>query len=263
MTVFDRLGSIQFDPIDVAGRNHDLVLLSRIAGYRREWTDALLYEERSLFETYNKMLSIVPTAELPWYRITWDRARIQHEGGTFDEHAPLVEELLERIRATGPMSSTRRRAASGDRLVLATDEPGPGDPRGARPRPGSSGSPGATATAASTTSSSGCSRRSCSPSVRRRASSSGTSCCRATAATGCSGATGAYEIFAGTYFGTRLGVEDGLPMGTATGSSCSPTSSTAGELLPVEVEGIRGERHVVVTEELDLLRAGRAGGRRG
>ena len=105
MAVFDRLGSIQFDPIDVAGRNHDLVLLARIAGYRREWTDALLYEERRLFEAYNKMLSILPTAELPWYRISWDRERTRHEGGTFDEHAPLVEELLERIRTEGPLSS--------------------------------------------------------------------------------------------------------------------------------------------------------------
>jgi len=44
MRVFERLGSIQFDPLEVAGRNHDLVLLARIAGYEREWTDALLYE---------------------------------------------------------------------------------------------------------------------------------------------------------------------------------------------------------------------------
>ena len=34
----------------------------------------LLYEERSVYETYNKGLSLVPTAELPWYRVTWDRA---------------------------------------------------------------------------------------------------------------------------------------------------------------------------------------------
>ena len=39
--VFERLGSLQFDPIDVAGRNHDLVLLARIAGYRREMTQRL------------------------------------------------------------------------------------------------------------------------------------------------------------------------------------------------------------------------------
>ena len=106
LRVVDRLGSLQFDPIDVAGRNHDLTLLARIAGYRREWTDALLYRSRDLYETYNKQLSIVPTAELPWYRITWDRNWVAHDGGTFDEHAPLVEELLERIRTSGALSST-------------------------------------------------------------------------------------------------------------------------------------------------------------
>jgi uncharacterized protein len=103
MRVFDRLGSIQFDPLEVAGRNHDLVLLSRVAGYRRAWTDELLYRDRVLYETYNKMLSIVPTAELPYHRLTWDLNRAAHEGGAFDEHAPLVEELLEWIRDNGPL----------------------------------------------------------------------------------------------------------------------------------------------------------------
>jgi len=106
MRVVDRLGSLQFDPLEVAGRNHDLTLLARIDGYRRPWTDELLYRDRRLYETYNKMLSLVPTAELPWYRITWDQAHEDHRGGAFDDHAPLVEELLERIRAGGPMSST-------------------------------------------------------------------------------------------------------------------------------------------------------------
>ncbi|MBA2720815.1 MAG: winged helix-turn-helix domain-containing protein [Chloroflexi bacterium] len=105
LEVFDRLGSIQFDPIEIAGRNHDLVLLARVAEYRRDMTDQLLYEERSLFETYNKGLSLVPTAELPWYRVTWDRARVRHEEEAFATHADLVDELLTRIRETGPMSS--------------------------------------------------------------------------------------------------------------------------------------------------------------
>jgi uncharacterized protein len=106
MTVVDRLGSLQFDPLEVAGRNHDVVLLARIAGYRREWTDGLLYGDRKLYETYNKGLSLVPTAELPWYRVTWDSNHAGHTGGAFDEHAPLVEELLGRIRREGPLSST-------------------------------------------------------------------------------------------------------------------------------------------------------------
>ncbi len=106
MRVFERLGSIQFDPLEIAGRNHDLVLLARVDGYRREMTDQLLYEDRVLYETYNKGLSLVPTAELPYYRITWDTNHADHKAGTFDEHAPLVEELLERVRTKGPMAST-------------------------------------------------------------------------------------------------------------------------------------------------------------
>src|SRR4051794_16716051 len=69
-------------------------------------TDALLYEERRLFETYNKGLSLLPVGELPSYRVFWDRLRIAHEGGAFAEHAPLVEELLDRIRRDGVLSST-------------------------------------------------------------------------------------------------------------------------------------------------------------
>jgi hypothetical protein len=103
LRVVDRIGSLQFDPLEVAGRNHDLVLLSRIAGYRREWTDHWLYADRRLYETYNKSLNIVPVAELPLYRWVWDRMRKRHEGGAFDEHAPLVEELLARIRESGEL----------------------------------------------------------------------------------------------------------------------------------------------------------------
>ena len=103
LRVIDRVGSLQFDPLEVAGRNHDLVLLARIDGYRRGWTDHWLYEDRVLYETYNKMLSIVPVAELPWHRLTWDRFRASHDEKAFDEHAPLVQELLGRIRDGGPL----------------------------------------------------------------------------------------------------------------------------------------------------------------
>jgi uncharacterized protein len=103
LRVVDRIGSLQFDPLEVAGRNHDLVLLARVADYRRDWTDHWLYEDRRLYETYNKSLNIVPVAELPLYRWVWDRMRTRHEGGAFDEHAPLVEELLGRIRDGGAL----------------------------------------------------------------------------------------------------------------------------------------------------------------
>ena len=63
LEVFRRLGSIQFDPIAVAGRSHDLVLHARVADYEPAWCD-LLYERREIFEAYNKGLSFVPTNEI-------------------------------------------------------------------------------------------------------------------------------------------------------------------------------------------------------
>ena len=150
MRVIDRLGSLQFDPLEVAGRNHDLMLLARDRRLPRAWTDDLLYRDRVLYETYNKMLSLVPTAELPWYRITWDRKHAAHTGGAFDDHAPLVEELLARIRADGPLSSTdvsraRPSTGTGGRRTRS------GRCSRRWPRPASWPSPAARATVASTT----------------------------------------------------------------------------------------------------------------
>src|SRR5436309_15408890 len=54
LEVFRRLGSIQFDPLAVAGRNHDLVLHARVADYDPTWCEELLYARRELFEAYNK-----------------------------------------------------------------------------------------------------------------------------------------------------------------------------------------------------------------
>jgi len=102
---FARLGSVQFDPLAVAGRNHDLVLHARVRDYDPAWTNTLLYERRELFETYNKMLSLLPTGELPWFRLAWDRFLAEHRDGAFARHPETVEHVLERLRADGPLSS--------------------------------------------------------------------------------------------------------------------------------------------------------------
>jgi uncharacterized protein YcaQ len=100
LEVFRRLGSVQFDPIAVAGRNHDLVLHARVADYDPAWCD-LLYERRDVFEAYNKGLSLVPTSEYPWFRATlWREPR-----RVLAENAEVAEKVLERVRAHGPLSS--------------------------------------------------------------------------------------------------------------------------------------------------------------
>ena len=106
LAVVDRLGSLQFDPLEVAGRNHDLVLQARIAGYRREITDELLYGRRLLFETYNKALNLLPTRELPYYRISWDLTGGGRSAQLLADQVVLAEKVLAEITALGPRCSS-------------------------------------------------------------------------------------------------------------------------------------------------------------
>lgn len=102
--VFRRLGSIQFDPLAVAGRNHDLVLHARVAGYDPAWTEELLYQRRELFEAYNKGLSLLPTSELPWFRHSW-RIEDRYESELLAAQPEFAQRVLDRIQAEGPLSS--------------------------------------------------------------------------------------------------------------------------------------------------------------
>jgi uncharacterized protein YcaQ len=105
LEVFRRLGSIQFDPLSVAGRNHDLVLHARVAGYDPAWCEELLYVRRELFEAYNKGLSLLPTSELPWYRVSWRLNAPRFEQGILAENVDVATEILERIRTEGTLST--------------------------------------------------------------------------------------------------------------------------------------------------------------
>jgi hypothetical protein len=95
-----RFGSIQYDPISVAGRSHDIVLHARIADYDASWCD-LLYERRQLFEAFNKGLSFILASDYSWFRGT-SSSRSQR---LLDENVEAAERVLERVRVDGPLSA--------------------------------------------------------------------------------------------------------------------------------------------------------------
>jgi uncharacterized protein len=107
LDVVERLGLLQFDPLDVPGaRNHDLVLHARVAGYRREWCDDWLYgPDRRLIEIYNKSLNLLPLHELPHYRISWQRNSFQLANGILKEQADVAKSILRRLKSDGPLST--------------------------------------------------------------------------------------------------------------------------------------------------------------
>ena len=107
LEVVERLGSLQFDPLEVPGaRNHDLVLHARVQGYRREWCEQWLYgDDRRLVELYNKSLNLLPMHELPHFRVSWRRAAREVNGGILTDQADVARAILKRLKADGPLST--------------------------------------------------------------------------------------------------------------------------------------------------------------
>ena len=97
-------GVIQYDPIFVAGRNADLVLQSRIKGYRREHLSELLYTDRQLLDGWDKVASIYLAKDRPYFARY--RARMRSQRARPDNPAmKIATEVLEAIRDGGPHSS--------------------------------------------------------------------------------------------------------------------------------------------------------------
>ncbi len=119
LAVFRRLGSLQLDPVAVAGLSHDLVLHARVADYEPAWCDEL-YERCEIFEAYNKGLSLVPASEFAWFRGILSR----NAPRVLAENAEVAERVLERIRAEGPLSALdfeRERGATTDWFGMPTN----------------------------------------------------------------------------------------------------------------------------------------------
>jgi len=110
LALVERLGSLQFDPVDLAGRSHEIVCHARIDGFEPRWVDELLYAKvpahRALVEQYNGVLVIVPTSELPYYRRPADRRRERYwRDGTYKRLKPWADTIMQRITNEGALSS--------------------------------------------------------------------------------------------------------------------------------------------------------------
>ena len=96
-------GCIQYDPVDVCGRNAELTLQSRVKGFTKRMLDDLLYRDRLLVDYADKELSIWPSEDWPYFASY--RERSMTLGKTFSGIPELEEEAIRHIRANGPVSS--------------------------------------------------------------------------------------------------------------------------------------------------------------
>ncbi|MGN7453669.1 DNA glycosylase AlkZ-like family protein [Paenibacillus pasadenensis] len=115
MDYIRQAGCIQFDPLDPAGRNAELVLQSRVERFEPSQLDELLYADRLLVDGMDKVMSIYPTADWPAFRRTRERARSRY--GSIPEVEAFVPVVREALEARGPLLS--RELESGVKLNWA------------------------------------------------------------------------------------------------------------------------------------------------
>lgn len=100
------VGCIQYDPINLVGQNPHLVLQARVANYKPAMLDELLYKERILIDGWDKLASIYPTKDWPYFQRMRDRIANRYKAD-FKKGGKL--QVRDKIRAAiakqGPLSS--------------------------------------------------------------------------------------------------------------------------------------------------------------
>jgi uncharacterized protein YcaQ len=111
MQVAKDLGCLQLDPISVVARSHLLVLWSRLGPFDLAELDALLWNERRLFEYWAHGASIVPTEDYPihsWLMRRYPRPIQAHGRRTAEwlaANQDLRRHVLTQLRRRGPVRS--------------------------------------------------------------------------------------------------------------------------------------------------------------
>lgn len=104
--VLERLGSVQFDPLNPVGRNHDLVLQARVPDYRVDDWQNLAYKDRFIYDAWDKQASLVLMQDWPlrriyhkWHGSSWHKK-------VLEPHKEAVPIVLNELRERGPLTST-------------------------------------------------------------------------------------------------------------------------------------------------------------
>ena len=104
-----RVGCIQYDPLNVVGRNADLVLQSRIENYDKLMLDNLLYNKRELIDGWDKMMAIYSAEDWPYFnRVRLERKKevevvLKHRNSIEAvNYVDTIKEYIEKNGATIP-----------------------------------------------------------------------------------------------------------------------------------------------------------------
>lgn len=105
--IFDRLQSVQYDPLNVVGTNSELVLQSRMIDFKKEMLQEALYERRSLIDGWDKQMCIYQTKDYPaMNRIRKYRGALEIDTLNYRlqlDALSYIDEVLDIIKEKGPI----------------------------------------------------------------------------------------------------------------------------------------------------------------
>ncbi len=103
--VFERLGAVQYDPLNPVGRNPDLVLQARIPGYQIDDWQSAAYIDRQIYDAWDKQACLVPVADWPMRAMIRELHRPYHDREILQADAATASAILAAIDEQGPLSS--------------------------------------------------------------------------------------------------------------------------------------------------------------
>ncbi len=102
----DRLGYVQIDTISVVERAHHHALRTRCSDYAPWMLDELLAVDRRVFEYWGHAASYLPIRDFRYYLPRMQRSPTRERGQAWlTENRTVVDAVLDRIQAEGPLSS--------------------------------------------------------------------------------------------------------------------------------------------------------------
>ena len=96
-------GCVQFDPIDVCGRSHELALLARVKGFSRDVLYDLLYRDRTLIDYFDKNMCILCVED--WPSLAFLREHFRLHTRSREAVEAVAGALLRRIHESGCLSA--------------------------------------------------------------------------------------------------------------------------------------------------------------
>lgn len=102
--VLERLGTVQYDPLNPLGRNPDLVFQARVPGYQIDDWQQAAYEQRLMYDAWDKQACLVPIEDWPKRALIRERYRPYHDREILQADAEGAAAVLSAIEQQGPLS---------------------------------------------------------------------------------------------------------------------------------------------------------------